>query len=679
MKFALTFLLLLLMSMVAMAEENPFNLSHSPSIDWQKMTLEDKIQEKISQNIRRSIPDTHFTVMVSLRLRPAAPLLQQKREPMGIGARGQESGEVIPLGKLGVDSSILQALTRQTPEWVDNSKDDLFKRIQSAEVNVLLDQSISETKSQMIQTIARTVLASLGSSVTNPQVRIQRTEFAPSKEEDSPKEKDLQKQIVELQKEKEKEREKAKAEKEALEKAPEVWDGKRWFVEMKVPLSVISAIVLIGLILVFLFGGYKNLENKRIALLEAQVNAANEANAASMKKENTNTVMTSVLNSSEMNPDMVSQLMSGATPGGTGLIPMEEGMEKGFDRLKKLVSESPERASQMIRQWIRNPKKGAQEALAVIPQVLTINELKPIFNLLSLDEKKEWKRFLGLPVSQTGVVLAESYVASQIVEDLLMPAARIDADVRRQLSELSLRNCVEIAKQDVELGALLANLLPSGQVARIFALLPPEQTSAITIASMKYTDEQIALKADKLKRAISALKVKTKTIPFMDHVLDLMKEVGIDKENSIFSALIESGEYDMLQAATKQYFPSELVLKLPSAVIRAVLDLIPLDRRAEIIYSRSESERELMLSSYGAPGNKLRDMIQIEIQQISNDQLKVHRIQRHHNTLWKEFVDSCRNQIRQDEMTADYAETLLSSWLFERTNGAIGGEVGRVA
>ena len=57
---------------------------------------------------------------------------------------------------------------------------------------------------------------------------------------------------------------------------------------------------------------------------------------------------------------------------------------------------------------------------------------------------------------------------------------------------------------------------------------------------------------------------------------------------------------------------AELILKLPPHILKICLDLIPLEKRAELIYSREDDEREALLSVYGQEGSRLREMLDLE-------------------------------------------------------------------
>ncbi|NDD91209.1 hypothetical protein EBZ37_03900, partial [bacterium] len=231
---------------------------------------------------------------------------------------------------------------------------------------------------------------------------------------------------------------------------------------------------------------------------------------------------------------------------------------------------------------------------------------------------------------------ADAFISSQIVESLLMPAPEVPQDIRESLGRLKSNQCAEIASEDAELGAVMVTLMPSAQVAQMLAFMSPDAANAVTMASLKMTESEVARRLPKFKAAADRVLSEKKSggSDFTIRAAELLAEVSPEKEGSIFDALVESGEFDLLKTASRQFFPAQLVSKLPAPVIQACLERLPLTRRAELIFSRGE-DSSIYLEAIGPEGSKLREMVGLELNQVNSDELRRRKIEKTKETLWR--------------------------------------------
>jgi hypothetical protein len=276
---------------------------------------------------------------------------------------------------------------------------------------------------------------------------------------------------------------------------------------------------------------------------------------------------------------------------------------------------------------------------------------------------------------------AANFVFSQIVESLLVAPPSIDEELRGMISELTINECIEIAIQDPILGGLLVNLLPTMEVGRMFSLMNPELANAVTVASLKFSDDEIQAKSGELKASISSQRKQKKpsSAPFVDSASELFRHIGPEKESTIFGALIESQEFDVLDSAAHKYFPAELLFKLPPRVLKVCMDRLALPKRAEFILSTSDEDKNILLESIGKSGAKLRDVIDVEIQQAQSDELRLRRVEKNKSLYLKEFLEIVRSVIRTNKAAEEQAESVLDQWLFEKTGKRSGGGYGASA
>jgi flagellar motor switch protein FliG len=432
------------------------------------------------------------------------------------------------------------------------------------------------------------------------------------------------------------------------------WDLAKDF-QLPIALIVIALIACGSGIFVFL--GYRNLAARRIALLEAK-DAREEADLrhqqeVSLRQQLSSTGATSVGNDADKDDT-------------------EEPAESGFDRLRLLVRDAPDRVASLVKQWTRNPVGAAKDALATIPQMLKTEELMQVFKHLNVEDRREWRKYLGTNVSPVLKRRVDAFLTSQIIENLLVPAPLEDAEFRDLFDQLKVTEAIEIANEDPELGAVLISVLPSVLAARVFSQLSAERASQITTTSIELTDREIQRKVSRLKQALKAVRERHHVLPFSSRAIELLKDAGPEQEAAIFNALSEAGDHSTLESAARQFFPAELISRLPVKILRDCMEALSIEKRAELILSRGHEERNWLLMALGKPGTKAREFIDLELKQLETDQTRVRRAERNRDFLWKQFTETCRAMIRNNPHTAELAETLLSDWIALKTDGATG-------
>jgi len=538
------------------------------ALEWQKVNLEDRIQSKLIRAISPAVPGKHFIVNVSIELKsrptpaPApsptpkpSPTPQAASTAAAIAVKAERNRP--SLGKLGMDAPLfadsrvagaleVSAADRAAQKAAEKAEAraaeeevNIFKNIQKIKVSVILDNAIHDSRKDLVKKILTSTTTSLG--LDPPELTIDKAELV----------------------------------------TVEPVDPKKWLYDLKQPIALLMVTLILSLLVIFVFNGHRKIEARRLSVLEAKNTREEAESQARLEREAAEAERATTSTAGD------------ALSGGEGTD--EESSLEGFDKFKSLLRESPEKASALVKQWLKAPVRGAGEALAVLPQVLSTEEFLIIFKHLSLEDRKVWRKLLGTAVDKRGLRNAAGFVFSQIVESLLVSPPSIDDELRDMISELTINECIEIALQDATLGGLLVNLLPTMEVGRMFSLMNPELANAVTVASLKFSDDEIQAKSGELRASILTQRQQKKptSAPFVDSASELFRHIGPEKETTIFGALIESKEFDILDTAAHKYFPAELLFKLPPRVLKICLDRMPLPKRAEYILSNATASRNI--------------------------------------------------------------------------------------
>ncbi len=598
------------------------------SLEWQKIELENKLQERIHQSMIKLFPEKYYNASVSITLKKIEPSPKPSEKPNNPTAPDNR----VNLGKLDFDAPLLA--DGEDDSYLDSFGEkkklkviNLFDQLEKVNISILIDNSIPDNKKDLIQKLVKGVTAALGENIVNTTID--------------------------------------KAELYNPKQFAEPWDIPRWITELKIPVAIIFATLIVAsflsLVLILVSRGYFKIESRKTAILESQ--SAREAAAEEARLTAPGTTGTPTPGGSNT-PNQSPSTNDGASSQKT---------ETGFDRFKVLLAENPEKMSELVRQWVKAPGRGATEALVLLPRVLTTAECLQLFKYLKEEDRREWKKALSTPLDDRSHKIAENFISFQIVDSLLVTPSTKDEDLLKMLSSLSLADCIEIATQDVNLGALLIDLLPTAQAGRLYSLMNRELADSLATAAMKISAQDIASKSAPLKQTIQNVLNKRKSVPFLDRAAELVNSVGQEREETILKALAESGEFQLLEATAKQFFPSELIMKLPSAALKACLDRYPMQRRAEIILSRADADKNSFLDSIGKPASKARELIDIEIQNIQVDEVRKKRIDKSKNLIWRDFIGTVRTLVKTDDTVGELSKDILSDWLSEKTAGQYRG------
>jgi hypothetical protein len=343
----------------------------------------------------------------------------------------------------------------------------------------------------------------------------------------------------------------------------------------------------------------------------------------------------------------------------------------GIQKFRALVREDREKAVILLKQWIKAASPQADAALAALPHLMETQELVGLLPYLKLEERRAWKRMVDNGASTEALALADGFISSQVLSALMSCHPEFEDELVTKVSELTLEQCLEIANEDASLGAVLAMILPGSQLASFYNRLRPEVVNEVIETIMMIKEDRTKEYSQRLRATIEKMIMSEPTAMPAERVDDLLRNAKPEHEAAIFELLGRTGNFALLEQTARQFFPSELVPKLPASVLKACLARFPIERQAEIIFSRDQ-ERQIFLQAIGTPGSKSRDMIDVEINRLAADQARAKRASKQAGDLWKGFVEAVRGFLKNDEEAMELAGEVLGPWLASRQGGSDG-------
>jgi len=556
----------------------PSNGSGAKPLMWQKIEFEDKLTKSLRSNLSLILPEDQFLITVELRLKDEE---KKKATSRSTASAPSVLGGNDLMSKLGVDEPMTSMSDLE-------NKDNLFENISSFTVTMMVDEGVDPEREKTAEDLLKKLVPRLND--IRPRVKLERIALIDTKAASE-----------------------AAAE-EAL-KAEQKSAPLSILKDFKDPVGRVVALIIFGLIVFvvsFICVG------KVIALGESAVNAykdwvatqqqAGDAGGASID------ISGSVGDSGEhihvseeagIEDEAASRIISSSADKNLA----------GIDKFRELVTKDPKTAALFVRQWLKFMPLGATDALVVLTRFLHPDQLVQLFNLMSPKERKDLSKMLNAPLSRDALGRADLFLNNQLILDLIVPKPELAPDIQELIFAVTAEEVSAIYVENKEMAAQVMSLLPSSQISSIASRLDDDVCAELYPLLAKANVESSLKNIESIKQGILKLRGDGDMVenPFIESIPDLMPTASMNKEKLLYNVLVESKQWKMIKVLSEQSFPSSLISDLPVELIKAAFLKLSNPRRAELILSKDESEREVYFSAVGEPGKKLRDMLDLEI------------------------------------------------------------------
>jgi hypothetical protein len=340
-----------------------------------------------------------------------------------------------------------------------------------------------------------------------------------------------------------------------------------------------------------------------------------------------------------------------------------QGGLNGIERFRTFLSKNETEASMLIKKWIKSAEKDEQNALRAVVQQLDNSELVKIFEQLSPDERSEWKKYLDKSVDGEGLKRANLFISTQIVEEIIVPAAITDPEAQDLLLKIKPEQAAKFVQENPDLGKILMNVMNTKFVSKIIDNLESSYIDKIIDSSIDFDSSDIETQLDNFKSKLAEYQDEKKRIPFLERVQELIPIASPSRENSLFKALAKSGDQEAMYKLASQFFPAVLVPELPVNFLKTILQQYPMGPKIEMLLSIDETLKDHFVGIFAPEGSKANDMLQLEFEKAENDISVQRRVRNEGEEIWKEFVDFSRRQIKSDKTVAGDIDSMVSEWV----------------
>jgi hypothetical protein len=613
----------------AFAQDLNRELPAGQSVEWQKIWLEQKLEEKVRGSLKNILPENAFYISVQITLVSEGEY--SARQPASDSANSD-----LPLSKLGFWEPLLRGPASAGSQ-------NVFERIAQIDVKTILDTSVPEEQKTVVEEIINRSVA--GVALSRPTVTVT---TSPLISDDGPSGSSTRRSFAD------------------------------WIVEFKTGISVLAstliAALLLGALGFLVARDFSSVARKGVETLDGYVTFRKEAAAnASSNNEGgaaggEGSAEAPAAGAGPVAGGGSTRIVQMAPFGGGGTLvggaPQGALDRDGFEKFRELYEKNPDVAHSLLKKWINARGANDAKALMVLGARANVEELNDLFGSLSAELKQTAKRLLALPMGANAQNEGLDYIKRQVTEQYVSARPALPESTLALVDSLTDKEFQEIAENDPGMAAVLLAALPTGKIAGILNALSTSLFQTVSDKTSEVFEKDLKQEASNIESSIKEVRSRQiKKSVFMEKSVELIPTAAPDKEGILYQMLVRSGDLDLVRETALKFLPSDLVTQVPAEVIQRLLTRMPAGERSELICSQPDERANFLLSSLGEPGAKLRDLVDTEISDVRSDTFRVEALKDEQQQLWANFVGAIRLMQRQNPIFARSLKPIINRWV----------------
>ena len=593
------------------------------NIQWQKVELEEKIQNKIRTNLRNILePNQYFIEVEVLINEPGMPNfddLKKKGAKVSDIKFDDSKGDYIAFSKVGLEVPVVDDLFDDHQQKLKEmyrfqESFDLFKNITDVKVNVFTSDLLTPEQVQFAKTVVDNLKFPVGD--IKPKVNFSSVKIEKKKE-------DL-KDLSLPAKKPEVEKEKPLTMKDILDFVSRFGNA----------FGLILATVLFGVISFMLL--------KKWELINKPHQEA--AKEEPKEEEKTEEETAAEIESSEEKMYALSS-------------------EENFARFRHFSQTSPSEAIILLKGWINEANEQSLSAIKAVAQQLTDEELVTLFKGLNDTEREQWKEHLDEFMDGKSLAIANKFVCEEVVRTMIDPGKVNDLDVIDLVLNLSLDVACKFVVEKPENGKILMNLLNPQMISKILNRLNESDANNIMMKSMDFDFAEVTDNFLHFKVELKAYMELQKRKPFNSKILQMVADFNPLKEILLYSYLGKSGMYDEMTLVAKQFLPFACIPLLPKDLLKDIMQSYPMAKKVQVLAVCESDLKAILTNAFAVEGSSARQMLDLEFDNISGNASTLSKFQAQKDTILKEFVQFCRDFVLTNKEYEQDISVLVGEWV----------------
>lgn len=330
----------------------------------------------------------------------------------------------------------------------------------------------------------------------------------------------------------------------------------------------------------------------------------------------------------------------------------------------KCANERPLRLGILINKWIHEKPAKYEDGMAMIPYLIEHDAFGSILESICEEAKKELSRIIGRDFSQIDLLSGKNFLQSFLP---FMFSNYEESHVDKIILSLTTNESVEIMRREPSLGFLIIQSLPQEKVKLIMSKISKREMGKLIDNSISSERSEIDVES-RLKELVEQIRRdKISNIPptFLEHIVKQLKEVSFERESGIFKMFRENDRTEVLFYISKEVYPSELILKLPSSIIKSVADSFSLREKAKILLSCPKESRDKLEQLMYVSRTREKKLFEAEVQRILSSTSESLSVTERSGEIWRGFVHAVRRHLKTDKEANQIARVVLEKWIYQ--------------
>lgn len=582
-------------------------------LEWQKIELEQTIksqyQEIISPLLKRNEYYLQVVVKYSDPGMPNFDDLNQDTFKVSDVKFDDSKGDYIAFSKVGLEVPVLGKAFKENQKKLKemyryNEAYDLFKNFQSIDVTLSISDAVSSAKVDIVRNIVESYKLSFSNFV--PKISVKKIKMSELKDRN---------------------------------KVQSTFDIFDFIGKFGNAIGMIITVLLLGLVAYKLLKMWMDfMEN-----LKSLENQKEESNPQEEPKDDTNEEEESVLDQ-QVSEEQVDQI-------------------EGFERFEKLLELNPQQSILLAKRWIKQGDNDSRLALNAIAQQLDTDKLDILFDGLSSQEREIWNTSIQGFLEGEKLLEANLIISEGVIKELVGGSAISDFELVDIILSMNVDMVRGYIVKNKEYGSFLCNLINPSLISDLLNDLEVDEMNEIITNSLSLDMKKLENNMVKFKKDLSDYCNEAKIKPFNYKLLQVVSDISAEKEAMLYRFIAKNTSRSEIIAAASRNIPSELIYDLPDSCLKVIMQNYPMEKKVNLLSSIDEDKQQRLLNSFTVEGSNAREMIDMELEAIKENELQFKRVQLNKDNIWSEFVSYVRVAIENDETIGAEALHVVEQWV----------------
>ena len=491
-----------------------------------------------------------------------------------------------------------------------NESFDLFKNLQAITINVWLNKNVEANIKSTVEKVVRGLALTYGE--ISADVKVSYLEYA------------VPEVVIE-------------------EKPLEWWE---WIEKFKLPIGIIIAVIIFGIILYVLLNKYEKMKKEQDA---ANANAQTPPLPEETEEEEEKTE-------------------DGDGGGGAGAGEIEDVTKtSGIERFKSFMINALKDAGLLVKKWIYEEKEISNLALKLLVERLEYEVLLNLFGTLSDADREKWKKILyrypgKIPDEET----VDAYVGVEVVNQVIVTPVVDDHELSDILISIDKEVIIRFMRDKSDLAGILMNVLNTSYIQSSIETFDDEFLREVIALSLMYTKTEVRANVPLLKEELAHYVEVKQEAPFIEKIRELIPGMFRRKEGQFYDALFQSGEGYIAKQIALQTLPSELIPSLPFELLKVVIDQWNIKQQVEFLVALEDKESKFFLELMAPDGTKRREMINLELENYQIDKNLRSLIIQRKDEIWLRYMGEQRTYIHDHPEIKGQVADAIEKWVEEK-------------